>query len=171
MESEIEVVVLTTALLMINHVMWNIQETKHLIDYGKKVVVENPVGGWWALSLAAFLASPILSNDGVSLLFVEPILGAFDQLPHTNGTDALKSRFCIILQREDAIYFLLTIVCSANVGTAVSALGSFATSAEATDTLRASTFWRIVLPTTVFSWVLSKYCTFARVADIVCNFP
>lgn len=161
-ECDLELLVLTTSLLLVNHVLWNIQEFRCMAVYSKRLLIDNPVGGWWALSLAAFLASPILSNDGVCLLFVEPILNAFKQLPHTSQPTVLNEVGQLRLQREDAIYFLLTIVCSANVGTVLSTIANWEATADTTNSSWVP-HWRLMLPSTVFSWLLSKssfmFCT------------
>ena len=95
----------------------------------------NPLKGFWLVSAAAFLVAPFLTNDGVCLLFVELILDAFDATKsisnnHLNTSlSSPEQRAKIVLLQEmpletgDAIYFLLTLACSANIGSALTYTG------------------------------------------------
>ena len=98
-------------------------------------VQSNPLKGFWLVSGAAFLVAPFLTNDGVCLLFVELILDAFE------ATKAMPNQVCTTemlspekrqeiakskdmpLETGDAIYFLLTLACSANIGSALTYTG------------------------------------------------
>lgn len=169
---DMELLVLTSSLLFVNHVLWNTEEIKRMVVYSKRLLIDNPVGGWWAISFAAFLASPILSNDGVCLLFVEPILDAFGQLPHSHTPTGLNQLVRLRLQREDAIYFLLTVVCSAHLGTVLTTIANWEAATVTANSSWLSSNWRFVLPSTVFSWLLSKsYIMFLNVAHIAVNTP
>ena len=55
------------------------------------LIKNNPRKGFWATSFAAFMISPFLTNDGVCLLFVEPILSSFAELP--DDADALDESY------------------------------------------------------------------------------
>jgi Na+/H+ antiporter NhaD/arsenite permease-like protein len=98
----------------------------------------NPLKGFWLVSAAAFLVAPFLTNDGVCLLFVELILDAFDATKSISNNSHLyttlsspEQRAKIVLLQEmpletgDAIYFLLTLACSANIGSALTYTGLF----------------------------------------------
>jgi Na+/H+ antiporter NhaD/arsenite permease-like protein len=111
------------------------KETKEVIKYMQLQVQCNPLKGFWLVSAAAFLVAPFLTNDGVCLLFVELILDAFDatkSISNSHLNTSLSSpeqRAKIVLLQEmpletgDAIYFLLTLACSANIGSALTYTG------------------------------------------------
>lgn len=88
----------------------------------------DPVHGFWLVSVAAFVVSPFLTNDGVCLLFVEPILNAFESLPANNINRSVNctatSCVDISLVKSDAIYFLLALACSSNIGSALTYTGN-----------------------------------------------
>lgn len=99
-------------------------------------VQSSPLKGFWLVSAAAFLVAPFLTNDGVCLLFVELILDAFEATKSlSNSTDVVsviaspQERVKIAqskdmpLETGDAIYFLLTLACSANIGSALTYTG------------------------------------------------
>lgn len=80
---DFDVLVLLASIMVVNHIVVHLKETKSVIDYLQRLVKLHPVQGFWMISLAAFTVSPFLTNDGVCLLFVEPILKAFDVEPET----------------------------------------------------------------------------------------
>lgn len=64
--------------MAINHLIVHLKETKKVIQYLQRIIQEHPERGFWMVSIAAMVVSPFLTNDGVCLLFVEPILDAFE---------------------------------------------------------------------------------------------
>lgn len=93
----------------------------------------DPVRGFWMVSLSAFVVSPFLTNDGVCLLFVEPILNAFESLPSSTqqpitpsagSAAALNTPAQLQLMKSDAIYFLLALACSSNIGSSLTYTGN-----------------------------------------------
>jgi len=128
---DFDVLVLLAAIMGINFIVVRQKETKSLIDYVQNEVKENPKRGYWIVSFAAFIVSPFLTNDGVCLLFVEPILNAFESLSAT-GTSAmtadssmdLNGNDNLQLERGDAFYFLISLACSANIGSALTYTGN-----------------------------------------------
>jgi hypothetical protein len=113
---------------------------QELIEYLQELVQKDPSRGFWIISFAAFIASPFLTNDGVCLLFVEPILNAFENAPFASASVASEGVLALTddasnssntptkapklkLHKEDAIYFLLGLACSANIGSALTYTG------------------------------------------------
>jgi Na+/H+ antiporter NhaD/arsenite permease-like protein len=107
-----------------------------LIAKVQNQVQNDPLNGFWLVSGAAFCIAPFLTNDGVCLLFVELILDAFEAVKalilssnvHEQPMSAedralmIKSRK-MPLETGDAIYFLLTLACSSNIGSALTYTG------------------------------------------------
>jgi di/tricarboxylate transporter len=163
---DFDVMILLSSIMIINHIVVHLKETKDVIEYLQCLVQRNPTKGFWVISFAAFLASPFLTNDGVCLLFVEPILNAFENAPlaidslvsTTNKDHGSSGR--LSLQKEDAIYFLLALACSANIGSALTYTGNPQNMIVASDSigvLPPYKFLLYMLPATVFSWLLSKF--------------
>lgn len=114
----------------------------------------NPLRGFWVVSAASLAIAPFLTNDGVCLLFVEIILNAFEDENDADApaaqqdvqlnelgddksgapvldTSALPYESSVVqfqgaekLRRSDAIYFLLSLACSANIGSALTYTGN-----------------------------------------------
>ena len=125
---DFDVLVLLAAIMAINFIIVHQKETKSLIDYVQVQIRENPKKGFWLVSFAAFIVSPFLTNDGVCLLFVEPILNAFEslnnaqppkELPEFTGDSSM-----MILEKGDAFYFLISLACSSNIGSALTYTGN-----------------------------------------------
>jgi Na+/H+ antiporter NhaD/arsenite permease-like protein len=122
-----DVIILLSAIMGINFIMLNQAETKNVILYVQNRIKEDPVKGFWLVSWAAFVTSPFLTNDGVCLLFVEPILNAFDGITDSASRYAEEGRDLngvIELRKTDAFYFLLALACSTNIGSALTYTGN-----------------------------------------------
>lgn len=161
---DFDVMVLLSSIMIINHLVVHLKETKDVIDYLQQLVQSDPSRGLWVISFAAFIASPFLTNDGVCLLFVEPILNAFEYAPFAAeiveepDTDADKAK--LVLRKEDALYFLLALACSANIGSALTYTGNpqnMIVASDSIDVLPSYKFLVYMLPATLFSWFVSKF--------------
>jgi hypothetical protein len=102
-----------------------------------------------------------LTNDGVCLLFVEIILNAFDGLPEIGEEIILEEGATApLLQRTDAVYFLLTLACSSNIGSALTYTGNpqnMMLSQDSIDVLPPLMFLGyMIIPSTV-GWILTTY--------------
>lgn len=146
---DFNVLVLLSSIMIINHLVVHLKETRGVIEYLQNLVKDDPTRGFWMVSLAAFLISPFLTNDGVCLLFVEPILNAFDETFKAEDAaaaavadgsipapieDACEQNEPTVsapndkkntkLESDDCLYFLLALACSANIGSALTYTGN-----------------------------------------------
>ncbi len=90
---------------------------------------ERPAYGFWLVSFASYVCAPFLTNDGVCLLFVEPIMAAFAGV--SAGSPASRDKTCpatgarnIGLHRSDALYFLLGLACASDCGSILTYTGN-----------------------------------------------
>lgn len=146
-----DVIILLAGIMCINYIVVNQKETKNVVDYVQDQIKNSPKSGFWLVSTAAFIVSPFLTNDGVCLLFVEPILIAFEGVAVPRGSShgsahggsshggsahgsengsshgesyGLQDPHAFVLERQDAIYFLLGLACSSNIGSALTYTGN-----------------------------------------------
>lgn len=117
---DFDVLALLTGIMAINFIMVHQKESKRVIRYVQTQVRNHPRSGFWLVSFAAFIISPFLTNDGVCLLFVEPILNAFE----TIGDDPHKKSTEFRLTKGDSFYFLIALACSSNIGSALTYTGN-----------------------------------------------
>lgn len=130
---DFDVLLLLAAIMCINYIIVNQKETLAVVEYVQHQIRDKPRKGFWLVAFSAFLASPFLTNDGVCLLFVEPILNAFSEISNDdddkkkekedeelefNGGEDFK------LDKKDALYFLLGLACSSNIGSALTYTGN-----------------------------------------------
>ena len=129
------------------------------------------------MSFASFIIAPFLTNDGVCLLFVEIILNAFGEdeeddfilgfqypsrsetesaiLVENNKSKEIKST----LTREDAVYFMLTLACSSNIGSALTYTGNpqnMIVSQDALDVMSPGLFLAYMALPSLLSWLISE---------------
>jgi Na+/H+ antiporter NhaD/arsenite permease-like protein len=135
-----DVIILLAGIMCINYIVVNQKETKSVEEYVQNQIKYAPKNGFWLVNTAAFVVSPFLTNDGVCLLFVEPILSAFEGISAVSGSShgsaggsshggsshgseiGLDSGFA--LEKSDAIYFLLGLACSSNIGSSLTYTGN-----------------------------------------------
>ncbi len=85
----------------------------------RKYIQNNSLRGFWVISASAFIVAPFLTNDGVCLLFVEPLLSVFEVTDEAsdkctnlvNSEEKSSMTESVSLNSNDAIYFLLTLSC------------------------------------------------------------
>jgi hypothetical protein len=136
---DFDVLLLLSAIMIINFIVLHLKETRAGISKVQELIQRDPVKGFWAVSIAALVVSPFLTNDGVCLLFVAPILSAFEGLNDkdidseqnsieeaSTGSGGKNTKvkqqtqkygpplqdFELKLKSSDAIYFMLTLACS-----------------------------------------------------------
>lgn len=159
-----DVMILLSSIMTVNHLVIHLKETKAVITYMQQLVQLNPVRGLWVLALSAYVTSPFLTNDGVCLLFVEPILQAFEHAPldlaPTSEEEDGTSSTTMKLRKADAIFFLLALACSANIGSALTYTGNpqnMIVSSDAIGVMPSYMFFIFMLPASMFSWIISKH--------------
>lgn len=145
--------ILLASIMLINHIVVHLKETRKLINWFQHLVQQNPKRGFWIISLVSFLISPFLTNDGVCLLFVEPILRAFEDL----SEEGVEGDFP--LTKADAVYFLLTLACSTNIGSALTYTGNpqnMIVASDAIGVMPSYKFLAYMLFPAGSSWLISK---------------
>lgn len=166
---DFEVLILLSSIMIINHIIIHLRETKNLIEYFQSIIHHNPKYGFWLLSFVAFTISPFLTNDGVCLLFVEPVLHVFEEVKRKGHAsecgDALSkhdetgSRSVKKLCNSDALYFLLALACSTNIGSALTYTGNpqnMIVASDALGVMPSYKFLAYMLVPSLVTWFISK---------------
>lgn len=162
---DFDVLILLASIMIINHIIVHLAETKKLLSWFENLVKENPKRGFWVISLIAFITSPFLTNDGICLLLVEPILRVFEQVGHVGDLVPAHTTTGELIQafpltRNDAIYFLLALACSTNIGSALTYTGNPQNMIVASDALSVMPSYKFLAYMTVPSlvaWLISKF--------------
>lgn len=162
---DFDVLILLASIMVVNHLVIHLKETKKVITYLQQLVQLDPERGFWMVSLAAFILSPFLTNDGVCLLFVEPILLAFEatiaqEEDTMNETGGFSSERNSKLHSSDAMYFLLALACSSNIGSALTYTGNPQNMIVGTDSagvMPPYKFFLYMLVPSVLSWLATQW--------------
>ena len=85
-----DVLLLLTSIMIVNYIFVRLRETKEVINYLQNLVRDKPAEGFWMVAWASFLVSPFLTNDGVCLLFVSPILECFSSIEESDESDTVS---------------------------------------------------------------------------------
>jgi Na+/H+ antiporter NhaD/arsenite permease-like protein len=158
---DFDVLVLLASIMAINHIIMHLKETKYCINIMQNQIKRDPVQGFWMVSFVAFIVAPFLTNDGVCLLFVEIILNTFDENVVTQKEENhQKEASKIPLNKRDAIYFLLTLACSSNIGSALTYTGNpqnMIVAQDAVSVMSPLKFLGLMILPTILSWIISKF--------------
>ena len=156
---DFDVLILLTGIMAINFIVVHQRETKDLIEHVQEQIKENPRKGFWLVSFAAFITSPFLTNDGICLLFVEPILNAFQHAVETGtSVQSIIPTAVLILEKGDAFYFLIALACSSNIGSCLTYTGNPQNMIIAEDSLGvlpSYLFFLYMLLPGLLSWVVT----------------
>jgi Na+/H+ antiporter NhaD/arsenite permease-like protein len=94
-------------------------------------------------------------------LFPNNSICAFEYTPFASELteDARDDSKRMTLRKEDALYFLLALACSSNIGSALTYTGNPQNMIVASDSLEVLPSYKFLiymLPATLFSWIISK---------------
>lgn len=158
---DFNVLILLASIMVINHIVIHLKETKRMVKYCQSLIRASPVKGFWIISTIAFCASPFLTNDGVCLLLVEPILIAFQIAPSPG--DQIQDDKNQSLDKGDMIYFLLALSCSTNIGSTLTYTGNPQNMIVASDSIGVMPSYKflvyMIFPA-LTSWVASNLAIF-----------
>ena len=117
------VILILLSIMIINFVIIGQPLVIKLLQLSNSCIRKNPGLGFWIISAIAFVVSPILMNDGVCILLVEPVLSAFaaedSGLNRETPVTASDER-----GNSDELFFLLAVACSANIGSTCTFTGN-----------------------------------------------
>jgi Na+/H+ antiporter NhaD/arsenite permease-like protein len=162
---DFDVIILLSAIMTINYMLVRQPETIKLVKMIQDTINLKPRTGFWLVGLAAFIMSPFLTNDGVCLLFVAPVMTAFASLPleEVEDTPEVKANLTfknITLKRSDALFFMLNIACSSNIGSALTYIGNpqnMIVAADAVSVMPPYMFLGYMMIPSLASWFITSF--------------
>ena len=115
---DFDVLVVLASIMILNHLL--VQQTP-VLRFIQHVVVrlrtKVPVSGHcrsasiWFVAATAFILAPLMTNDGLVLLLVDPVLEAWD-------------KSSLVDSHNDRLHLCLAIACAANLGSLVTLVGN-----------------------------------------------
>eukprot|EP01039_Chlorochromonas_danica_P006624 gene6624-7317_t len=129
---DFSVLIILSSIMAINFVLLRQPWIKKITGQIQYMIREDVDRGFYAVSLVALFASPFITNDGLCLMLVHPVLDAFAHETESLKTLSLQPatpsaptastsrRLC----PSDALFFMLNIACSANIGSSLTYTGN-----------------------------------------------
>eukprot|EP01031_Cornospumella_fuschlensis_P025924 gene25924-31307_t len=168
------VLIILAAIMAINFVLLRQRWVKAMTDKVQVMIREDVNRGFWAVSIISMVASPFITNDGLCLMLVHPVLDAFksqeksDEVNNGNHGDDSKNdladkpilgvedKFC----HTDPFYFMLTIACSANTGSAMTYTGNpqnIIVASYLSKYMNGGAFFALMVIPSLIGWVITAY--------------
>ena len=160
---DIEVLVILVSIMVINFVLMQQTFVESYIFALQECIKSDPNLGFWLVSFASFFISPFVTNDGLCLLLVNPVLDAL-QAPQVdqNGPQAQASSPRQKLTATNIVsnrfYFMLTISSSSNIGSVMTFAGNpqnIIIAKTLIDLMSGGLFFGLMLLPATVVWVLT----------------
>lgn len=183
------VLIILAAIMAINFVLLRQQWVKAMTDKIQIMIREDVNRGFWAVSIIAMVASPFITNDGLCLMLVHPVLDAFkrpdkpsDETGNNNANSeddknqsgkailGAEDKFC----QADPFYFMLTIACSSNTGSAMTYTGNpqnIIVASYLSKYMNGGAFFALMVIPSLIAWGITAYTInqYRKVAAAQCR--
>jgi Na+/H+ antiporter NhaD/arsenite permease-like protein len=120
------------------------------IKYLQHLIRNDIDKGFYAVSILSFLISPFIMNDGLCLMLVHPVLDSFSRDSRSTATKNYAP--------TDPFYFMLTIACSANIGSVLTYSGNpqnLIVASFLSSYMNCGFFFFLMLIPSVISWCIT----------------
>lgn len=108
----------------------------------------------WVVAFVSFLIAPMVTNDGLVLLLVDPLLDSF------NSEEGEEDEKTVHHRDIDKLHFALVTACSANIGSSLTLVGNpqnMIVGLRAAKSLSSSRFFIVLLLPAIFSFLLTTW--------------
>lgn len=123
-----QVIIVLASIMLINFLILRQPWTHKLIIYMEEVIEKDDQRGFYLVSLISFVVSPIIMNDGLCLILVDPVLDAlnkiYERLQISDRDSSIPSQDIQSKLKTNSFYYMLTIACSANIGSTLTYSGN-----------------------------------------------
>lgn len=126
---DFSVLIILTAVMIINFVILKQPWLARQVQKMQSIIRSDVDRGFYLVSVVSLLASPVILNDGLCLMLVAPVLDAFITSSSTDdleeGIDmSVSTHSTPSFASSDPFFFMLTIACSANIGSTTTFAGN-----------------------------------------------
>jgi Na+/H+ antiporter NhaD/arsenite permease-like protein len=157
------VLLVLISIMAINFMLLRQPWLRAAVQHMEVIIRKDIDRGFFLVSFISFCASPLILNDGLCLMLVNPVLDSFvPSAPDAlNGQDqGNNSRVDNDIAKIDAFYYMLTIACSANIGSVMTFSGNPQNVIVAqflSQYMNCATFFALMLLPAVVCWLISTY--------------
>lgn len=167
-EVDFPVIIVLTSIMAINFILLKQKFVKDFLYNLKDLISQDVNKGYYILCTFSFLISPFILNDGLCLMIVQPLLDAFVNISDSKSTSLIENspqkkkskanmpRFAPL----DPFYYLIGVVCSANIGSVLTYSGNpqnILIAGHLSKYMNCGVFFFLMLIPAVISWIITIY--------------
>lgn len=175
---DFDVLIVLAAIMVINFILLRQPFLAHLEHKMQELIQRDRNVGFLVVSVVSLLVSPVIMNDGLCLMLVHPVLDAFPPRSTANSehaaiksaADAAEEGAVEPLREEsaqeatdaeadaDALFYMLNIACSANIGSALTFSGNpqnLLVAQHLSKLLSGGVFFALMVVPVLVSWVIT----------------
>lgn len=176
---DFDVLIVLAAIMVINFILLRQPFLAHLERKMQELIRRDRNVGFLVVSVVSLLVSPVIMNDGLCLMLVHPVLDAFpSRCPEKderminkpivdaeegNSEQQLTESSQVATDAEadadaDALFYMLNIACSANIGSALTFSGNpqnLLVAQHLSKLLSGGVFFALMVLPVLVSWVIT----------------
>lgn len=156
---DIEVLVILVCIMVINFVMTQQSRVSTILKSMQNSIQEDDNYSFWLVSFIAFIVSPFVTNDGLCLLLVFPVLDAMQTVV---GAE--------LVIEQNRLFYMMSIASSANIGSVMTFTGNpqnILIAKSLSDLMSGGTFLGLMLLPSTVCWVITTgYLNVQRINSI-----
>jgi Na+/H+ antiporter NhaD/arsenite permease-like protein len=149
---DVPVLLVLISIMAINFIIMHQSLLQRSIHLMQSYIRRHRKRGFWLVSLIAFVTSPFITNDGLCILLVSPVLDAFPS-HHESLTTSKRE-----LQDKERLFYMLAIACSANIGSSATFTGNpqnIIIAQYLSEFMTGGTFFGFLFLPAVISWLIT----------------
>lgn len=163
-EVDFPVIIVLTSIMAINFILLKQSYVRDFLYNLKDLIAEDLNKGYYWLCTFSFIISPFILNDGLCLMIVHPLLDAFVNSSIYSESSALQLKSKHILTPTfaptDPFYYLIGVVCSANIGSVLTYSGNpqnILIAAHLSKYMNCGIFFLLMFLPAFISWIITIY--------------
>lgn len=126
---DFSVLIILTSVMIINFVILKQPWLARQVTKMQNMIRSDVDTGFYLVSIVSLVASPVILNDGLCLMLVAPVLDAFILSPSSADIEEANDMDLTTHEKpsfasSDPFFFMLTIACSANIGSTTTFAGN-----------------------------------------------
>lgn len=175
---DFDVLIVLAAIMVINFILLRQPFLAHLERKMQELIQRDRNVGFFVVSVVSLLVSPVIMNDGLCLMLVHPVLDAFPPRPPAKSEHTTIKRTADAAEEgraepprdespqeatdaeadADALFYMLNIACSANIGSALTFSGNpqnLLVAQHLSKLLSGGVFFALMVVPVLVSWVIT----------------
>jgi di/tricarboxylate transporter len=157
---DFDVLVILICIMVINFILLQQEFVSRFLSRLHETIRADSNSGFWLVSFASFIISPFITNDGLCLLLVDPVLDALSPRPDTPEEVA----------RINRLHYCLIIGTASNIGSVMTFTGNpqnIIIAKSLVDLMSGGVFFFLMLLPSSLCWFVSTfYINYCRISAL-----